>query len=129
MMSAFFHFQHTLNRLFNNCIKSYWYLFFLKYQIDPSPQEKLPSKSLPLLGLRIFYLFWSIVIYPWQFFFKRVRITFDSYSQFNLFLGFILIFLIKIMLTYIIKQSFTYCSMFKANKRKSKKDSSGRCLF
>ena len=25
MMSAFFHFQHTLNRLFNNCIKFYWY--------------------------------------------------------------------------------------------------------
>ena len=24
MMSAFFHFQHTLNRLFNNCIKFYW---------------------------------------------------------------------------------------------------------
>ena len=23
MMSAFFHFQHTSNRLFNNCIKSY----------------------------------------------------------------------------------------------------------
>ena len=25
IMSAFFHFQHTLNRLFNNCIKLYWY--------------------------------------------------------------------------------------------------------
>ena len=25
MMSAFFHFQHTLDRLFNNCIKLYWY--------------------------------------------------------------------------------------------------------
>ena len=25
MISAFFHFQHTLNRLFNNCIKLYWY--------------------------------------------------------------------------------------------------------
>ena len=24
MMSRFFHFQYTLNRLFNNCIKSYW---------------------------------------------------------------------------------------------------------
>ena len=25
MMSAFFHFQHNLNRLLNNCIKLYWY--------------------------------------------------------------------------------------------------------
>ena len=25
-MSVFFHFQHTLKRLFNNCIKLYWYL-------------------------------------------------------------------------------------------------------
>ena len=52
MMSLFFHFQHTLNRLFSNCIKLYW------YQISPSWNMKgeLTSKSPDLLGLKS----WSI---------------------------------------------------------------------
>ena len=74
MMSAFFRFQHTLNRLFN-VFKVILILdeFFLKYegeggaQTDPPPQKKLPSKSPALLGL-IFLrfrkpLFWRIA--PW----------------------------------------------------------------
>ena len=44
MMSAFFHFWHTLNRLFNNCIKLD--KFFLKYEgrvkLTPPP---LPEKT------------------------------------------------------------------------------------
>ena len=53
MMSAFFHYQHTVNRLFDNYIKLYWYLdkFFIEYeelflQINhPPPLKKLPSKT------------------------------------------------------------------------------------
>ena len=41
MMAAFFHFQHALNRLFNNWVKL----------TPPPPQEKLPSKSSALKGL------------------------------------------------------------------------------
>ena len=60
MMSAFFQFQHTLNRLFNNYIKLYD-KFFMKYegglQIDPPPppQEKATLKKPRLIkakGLR-----------------------------------------------------------------------------
>ena len=59
MMSAFFHFQHTLNRLFNNLLDK----FFWKYegggemgkgvgcQIDSPTRKKLTSKSPALLGL------------------------------------------------------------------------------
>ena len=64
MMSAFFHFQHTLNRLFNNCIKVLLKLdkFFFKCegegggggQTDTPPLEKLPSKTPALLGLKNF---------------------------------------------------------------------------
>ena len=61
MMSVFFHFQHTLDRLFNNCIKLYWYKISSSWKMKrgsnwPPPlpsQEKLPSKSPDLLGLRI----------------------------------------------------------------------------
>ena len=59
MMSEFFHFQHILNRLFDNCIKLYWLdQFFLKYegcgegggegegQIDPiHPRKNCSQKS------------------------------------------------------------------------------------
>ena len=67
MMSVSFHFQRTLNRLFNNCITYKvilkLYKFFLKYVgrkggrggggINPPPSlEKLPSKSLDLLRIK-----------------------------------------------------------------------------
>ena len=62
MMSAFFfHFQHTLNRLFNNCITLHLYYNSSSLnmkgegggaQIDPSPQKNLSSKSPAFLGLR-----------------------------------------------------------------------------
>ena len=60
MMSAFFHFKHTLNGFFEQFYKVILILdnFFLKYngtgvkvgQID-SPQIKVPSRSSALLGL------------------------------------------------------------------------------
>ena len=71
MMSEFFLFQHTLNRLFNNCIYKVilkLHNFFLKYEgevkLTPAPhppppppfQEKPPSKSPALLGLIIIKL-------------------------------------------------------------------------
>ena len=45
MMSALFYFQPTLNRLFNNCIKLYWYKISSSWnmksdEIDSSPQRK-----------------------------------------------------------------------------------------
>ena len=51
MMPAFFHFQHTLNRLFNNYIKTLD-KFFLKYdgvgsQIGPTPRKNYPQKAQP----------------------------------------------------------------------------------
>ena len=49
MMSVFFHFKHTLYRLFNNCIKLYW--------SATSPQKKLSSKSPALLELITFLCF------------------------------------------------------------------------
>ena len=55
----FFYFEHTLNRLFNTCIKLYWYLhkFSLKYEsgvkLAPTPQKKLPLKTTTLLGLKL----------------------------------------------------------------------------
>ena len=39
MMSSFFHFRHTLNRLFNNCIKG------AGGQIDPPPEKTTLKKS------------------------------------------------------------------------------------
>ena len=57
MMSEFFHFQHTLNRLFNSCIKSYWYYISsswnMKWVSNWSLQKKLPSKRPALLMLII----------------------------------------------------------------------------
>ena len=58
----FFYFQATLNRLFNNCIKSYWISSWNMKGVTrggggggasnwPPPQKKLPSKSPALLGL------------------------------------------------------------------------------
>ena len=61
MTSAFFNLLPTSNRLFNNCVKLYYYIkFFLKYQravklSPPPPPEKptkLPLKSPALLGLK-----------------------------------------------------------------------------
>ena len=55
MMSAFFHFQHTLNGLFNNCIKLYWYQISSSWnmngvQIDlPPPPEKTTLKKPSLI--------------------------------------------------------------------------------
>ena len=58
MMAAFFHFQHTLNRFFNSCIKFYWIWISSSWnmkggQIEPPlpPPGKTPSKSPALLGL------------------------------------------------------------------------------
>ena len=52
IMPALFHFQHTLNRLFNN-YKVILILdkFFWKYEWGG--QKKLPSKSPALLGLKL----------------------------------------------------------------------------
>ena len=57
MMSAFFfHFQHTLNRLFNNCITLHLYYNSSSLnmkgegggaQIDPSPRKTYPQKAQP----------------------------------------------------------------------------------
>ena len=51
MMSVFYHFQHTLNRLFNKCITLYWCQISSSWdmkergggggQIDPQPEIKL----------------------------------------------------------------------------------------
>ena len=51
MMPAFFHFQHNLNRLFNNYIKTLD-KFFLKYdgvgsQIGHTPRKNYPQKAQP----------------------------------------------------------------------------------
>ena len=57
MMSAYFHFQHTLNRLFNNYIKLYWYNISSSWNMKggkvklTSPPAKIRSKSPALLGL------------------------------------------------------------------------------
>ena len=57
MMSVFFYHQPTLNGLFNNCIKLYWYWISSSWNMEggqtelPPPQNKLPSKSPGLLGL------------------------------------------------------------------------------
>ena len=40
MMSTFFHFQHTLNRLFNNS-------FLLKYEEGQGVELTLPRKNYP----------------------------------------------------------------------------------
>ena len=67
MTSAFFNLLPTSNRLFNNCVKLYYYIrFFLKYQREvklrppptPPPPEKPtkpPLKSPALLGLKKSY--------------------------------------------------------------------------
>ena len=69
MMSAFFHFQHTLNRLFNNCIRLYWYYISSPWNMKgegsnwpplPFPRRKLSSKSPALLGLNILPTFSNI---------------------------------------------------------------------
>ena len=66
MIKAFFHFPHTLNKLFNNCIKLNWSQISsswnkkslnkknkksLKRSNLTSSEEKLPLKILALLGL------------------------------------------------------------------------------
>ena len=51
MMSVFFHLQHTLNRLFNNCLKLHWYQISSSWntQIEKTTLKKSPA----LLGLRM----------------------------------------------------------------------------
>ena len=58
MISAFFYFQPTLNRLFSNYIKLYRYLISSSWnmkvgevKLNPLPKEKLLPKSPALLGL------------------------------------------------------------------------------
>ena len=55
MMSAIFHFQHTLNIFFNNCIELYWYSISFSRNMKGRSiwphQKKLPSKSPALFGL------------------------------------------------------------------------------
>ena len=59
MMSAFFSFQHTSEKLFYNCIELYWYQINSSWNIkrgggvQGDPQKKLLSKSLALLGLPV----------------------------------------------------------------------------
>ena len=56
-----FNLQPTLNRLFNSCVKLYWYLIScsrnmkdLNWRIDASfSQKKLPSKRPVLSGLKV----------------------------------------------------------------------------
>ena len=61
MMSTFFHFQHTSNKLFNNCIKLYYYYTSSSWNMKwgggdvrgksnwTPPRKKYPQKA--LLGL------------------------------------------------------------------------------
>ena len=52
-MPALFHFKSTLNRLFNNCIKSCWYKISSSWkmkegeggQIEPHAEKKFPQKA------------------------------------------------------------------------------------
>ena len=48
MMSAFFHFQPTLNRLFNNCIRLYW-----------PPPEKTTLKKPSLIRVKVNKFCWK----------------------------------------------------------------------
>ena len=57
MMSSFFYFQSSLNRLINNWIKLYWLVILEIWkggQTDSPQRKKLTSKSPALLGLRLF---------------------------------------------------------------------------
>ena len=74
MVSAFFHFQQTSNRLFNDCIKLYWYFrylleiswdFFLKHERG---QFELPLKIPVLLGL-IWIFNWTEDFHVWWLYF------------------------------------------------------------
>ena len=47
MMSLFFHFQHTLNRLFKNYIKLYWHYISSSWNMKGGLTSKIPD----LLGL------------------------------------------------------------------------------
>ena len=49
MMSGFFHFQHTLNRLFNNCIK----LYKRETEVKLTPPEKTILKKPSLIRVNI----------------------------------------------------------------------------
>ena len=56
MVSAFFHFQHTLNRLYKVIL--ILDKFFLKYEGGiklNSPKKKLHSKHPALLGLKLYF--------------------------------------------------------------------------
>ena len=51
-MSAFFNFEHTLNRLFNNCIKLCWYQISSSGNMKqvgelnlPTPEKNYPQKA------------------------------------------------------------------------------------
>ena len=89
MMSAFFHFQCILTRLFNNCIVILILdKFFLKYeggsQNDP-PQEKLPSKSPALLGSRIslrnLAVLNDIAVFGSNFDSNLIQVWFDNFRE------------------------------------------------
>ena len=45
MVSAFFHFQHTLNRLFNNCLKLYWCYISSSWNMKGGQIDRPPEKT------------------------------------------------------------------------------------
>ena len=64
-MSVFVHFQHTLNRLFNNSIKLYWYYISFPWDMKggsnwspppPLPPEKTTLKKPSLLRVTQVYI-------------------------------------------------------------------------
>ena len=46
IMSAFFHFQHALNRFFNNFIKLYWYWISFSWNLKGVSLALLPEKTI-----------------------------------------------------------------------------------
>ena len=74
MMSAFFHFQHTLYRLFNNCIKLYWYQISSSWNMKgrsnwpPLPGKttlKKPSLIRVNTNLSLFSSSWNVDVSSW----------------------------------------------------------------
>ena len=78
-MSAFLHFQHTLNRLFNNFIKLYCYYIS---QINPSPKEKTTLKKSSLIRVKIFAFSKKFYLFNWVLISKKMNLWW-IYSAYN----------------------------------------------
>ena len=70
MMSAFFHFQHTLNRLFKNCMKLYWYWTSSSWNMKGKPIGKNTTLKKPSLFRVKKYCNESGKSLSWQLLFK-----------------------------------------------------------